>query len=171
MIKKYADARGVETYKVKDYKTIEINEDGLEGYLSYLYTDEYIKGKDGTLTLYTTRTHLQFFRNEGNYCFTATYENDGSFRDFYVDITEGIGLTEDKVPYHNDLYLDMIIRSEDDYEVLDEDELKDAYEKNEITKEQYLKAYEILNFIKSSFMSNMKKYRKIADKYYKILQK
>lgn len=171
MIKKYADARGVKAYKLRDYKTIEIDDKGVEGYCSYLHTDEYIISDEGEETYYTTRVHLQFFRKAGDYCFTATYENDESFRDFYIDITDGIGLTEDNVPYHNDLYLDMIVRSKDDFEVLDEDELKEAYEKNDITKEQFNRAYEILNFLKSSFLSNLDSYKELADKYYKFLQK
>ena len=65
----------------------------------------------------------------------------------------------------------MIVRSKDDFEVLDEDELKEAYEKNDITKEQFNRAYEILNFLKSSFLSNLDSYKELADKYYKILQK
>ena len=171
MIKKYADARGVKAYKLRDYKTIKIDDEGVEGYCSYLYTDEYIYSDTGEETYYTSRVHLQFFREAGDYCFTATYEDDGSFRDFYIDITDGMGLTEDNVPYHNDLYLDMIVRSQDDYEVLDEDELKEAYQKNDITKEQFERAYKILNFLKSSFLNNVDRYKELADNYYKKLQK
>jgi predicted RNA-binding protein associated with RNAse of E/G family len=65
----------------------------------------------------------------------------------------------------------MIVRSKDDFEVLDEDELEDAFHKNEITKEQFNRAYEILNFLKSSFLSNIDRYKELADKYYKFLQK
>ena len=54
---------------------------------------------------------------------------------------------EDGIPYEDDLYLDVVIVPDGRIHVLDEDELKSAYDRKEVSKEEYEMAYRVANKI------------------------
>lgn len=57
--------------------------------------------------------------------------------EYYFDIIKESGLTEDKIPYYLDLYLDVTIQRNGEVNILDEEELEKAYQENEISEEDY----------------------------------
>lgn len=75
---------------------------------------------------------------EGEYFWiTAMFDEADELKEIYVDMTDGNVLNADD-PYFRDMYLDYIILEGDVLEV-DIDELEEAYDYGEITKEQYEK--------------------------------
>jgi len=81
-------------------------------------------------------------------------DNNKKIIDYYFDISSENGL-EDKIPYYDDLYLDVLYYPNQNnlIEYDDMDELEEALKENKITKEQFDKAIstaeEIVNEIKN----------------------
>ena len=104
---------------------------------------------------------VEMIPKEGN-CALRVFLNDKKeIVEYYFDIIKESGLTEDKIPYFIDLYLDIIVRKNGEVDVIDEDELEMAYKKKEISKTDYnlvLKVKDqILNEIKNNTCVLMKK--------------
>ena len=82
-------------------------------------------------------------------------DSDKKIIDYYFDISSENGL-EDKIPYYDDLYLDVLYYPNQNnlIEYDDMDELEDAFKENKITKEQFDQAIktaeEIVNEIKNN---------------------
>jgi len=74
--------------------------------------------------------------NDKNYTITAMFDNKLNIIEWYIDIVNSVGV-EDNVPCMEDLYLDIVITNLGEIIVLDRDELEEAYNKKNITKEQY----------------------------------
>ncbi len=71
---------------------------------------------------------------------TAMYRPNGRLSVCYVDVMERLEYDPDGVAAYVDKYLDVVFTPEGDAAVLDRDELDEAYEKKDITREQYLSA-------------------------------
>ena len=84
--------------------------------------------------------------------------------EWYFDIARSIG-KENNIPYEDDLYLDVLVKSNGEIVLLDEDELKEAYERLEITKEEYDEAYKTANDLINKVKGNKEKLRQFTDKY------
>ena len=106
-------------------------------------------------------------KNE-NYTIRMFLNDKKEILEYYFDITYKNGLDEKTcIPYYDDLYLDITIKK-DKIEVLDEDELQEALNNKDITKEQFDLAIktkdELLKTIKdktNKFMNiDVKKYLK-----------
>ena len=71
----------------------------------------------------------------------------------------------------DDLYLDLVISKEGDFYILDEDELKNALNEKDITKDDYKLAYDTLDMLtkKYSDKSNIEKLSNFTDKYLELL--
>ena len=81
---------------------------------------------------------------------------------YYFDITLENGLDkETKIPFYDDLYLDVVLRNDDSIEVLDENELLDALNQKNITKAQYDLAI-------SSIVSLIESIKNKSNKYIKL---
>ena len=79
---------------------------------------------------------------------------------------------EDGIPYEDDLYLDVVIVPDGRIHVLDEDELKSAYDRKEVSKEEYEMAYRVANKIieKGKNKKYLDELTKFTTKYLKILR-
>ena len=58
----------------------------------------------------------------------------------YIDMIDDQGVDEDGVPFFIDCYLDLIVYTDGDVVVDDRDELDEALQAKEITREQYDRA-------------------------------
>ncbi len=75
------------------------------------------------------------------YSVTAMIAPDGAIAQWYIDICAGIGLTPEGIPWHDDLYLDLVTTGRGDVEVLDERELDEALAAGAITPEEHQAAW------------------------------
>ena len=70
---------------------------------------------------------LEILPKTENYAIKVYFDNNKNVIEYYIDITNGCGIDEiSKIPYYDDLYLDITI-TDRKIEILDEDELENAY--------------------------------------------
>lgn len=72
-----------------------------------------------------------------NYTMRVFFNENRERLEYYFDISLKNGLDEEsKIPYYDDLYTDITVKK-DKIEILDEDELKEALEKQRISRDEY----------------------------------
>lgn len=108
---------------------------------------------------------LQFIPENSNVAMTVCYDKENKILNWYFDIINKIGI-EGNNPFFEDLYLDVTINPNNKIEVLDEDELENALNTNDITKEQYDMVYEVSNKLISQIDGKVKELTKFSDKYF-----
>ena len=74
------------------------------------------------------------------------------------------------IRYEDDLYLDVVVRMNSEI-LLDEDELKDAYKRREMTKEEYDETYTIAHNLIRKIKGNEDKLYEFTEKYLKMFLK
>ena len=94
------------------------------------------------------------------------YNNDNLIQ-WYFDIAKEIGI-ENNIPYEDDLYVDIVITPNGRKEILDEEELMDALNKNEITQEDVELVYETVKLIEDKFVNNFSYLTDLTDKFLKM---
>ena len=85
---------------------------------------------------------LTLFQKGESYVVTAMFDNKGQIVQWYIDICKAIGFTDRGVPWYDDLYLDIIISSDYDVALIDEDDLALALKQSVIKQEDYDFAYQ-----------------------------
>lgn len=80
---------------------------------------------------------LQYFPKDEHYVVTAMFDNEKQIIEWYIDTCRNQGITDQGVPWFDDLYLDVIVLKDGEVFLLDEDELDDALEKGHITAADY----------------------------------
>lgn len=93
-----------------------------------------------------------------NYAIRVYFDRDKNVIEYYIDITNGCGIDEiSKVPYYDDLYLDITITN-GKIEILDEDELRSAYQNKSIDIDTYNRAINTKNQLLNEIKNNSNKY-------------
>lgn len=80
---------------------------------------------------------LQVAFKEQMFWATMMYSPEGRFLQGYFDITAWNKFEDMENPTFRDMYLDLVLTADNKILVLDRDELEEALEQNEITKEEY----------------------------------
>ena len=83
---------------------------------------------------------LEFYDYNKKYRLTAMYNEKNEIIEWYFDIARKIG-RENGIPYEDDLYLDVVVTPTGDIKLLDEDELKNAFDRFEVNKLDHDMAY------------------------------
>ena len=112
---------------------------------------------------------LEFYDYNSNIKLTAFYDDNSKIIEWYFDIAKEIG-KENGVPYHEDLYLDIVVKPNGKIILLDEQELKEALEKLEITEQEYKMSYQEANSLILVLQENIEKLRQFTDKYLKLFE-
>ncbi len=107
---------------------------------------------------------LEFYDYNSKVKLTAIYDENNKIIEWYFDIARSIG-KENNVPYEDDLYLDVVLRPDGEIILLDEDEIKEAYERKEMTKSELDDAYKITNDLIKKIQGKEKKIEVFTDKY------
>jgi len=112
----------------------------------------------GDVCLYNNGySELCYIPDRENWTLFAIYDSSGEIVEWYIDITRKNAVDDEGNPYCDDLYLDVALLPDGTALVLDEDELKNALDRGDITRQEYDMAYNVLDEIKS---------RKILDTGY-----
>lgn len=104
----------------------------------------------------------QLFSLDRNYVLTIMIDENKNVIQWYFDISYKIGL-DNKVPYEMDMYLDLIITKEGNIIKMDEEELIDAYNKGELTKEDLDNAYDIYNYLVDKYYNNLDELKEFTN--------
>lgn len=107
---------------------------------------------------------LEILPKDENYSIRVYFDNNKNIIEYYIDITNGCGIEEEsKVPYYDDLYLDITI-TDGQVEVLDQDELDNAFSNKLIDINTYNKAVKTKDKLLEEIKNNCNKYLSINMK-------
>ena len=104
----------------------------------------------------------QLFSLDRNYVLTIMIDENKNVIQWYFDISYKIGL-DNGVPYEMDMYLDLIITKEGNIIKMDEEELIDAYNKGELTKEDLDNAYDIYTYLVDKYYNNLDELKELTN--------
>lgn len=113
---------------------------------------------------------LEFYDYNKKYRLTAMYNENNEIIEWYFDIARKIG-KEKGMPYEDDLYLDVVLTPEGDIKLLDEDELKNAFDRFEVNKSDYEMAYNEAKQLMNKLQNNKDTLKILTDKYLKEMLK
>lgn len=107
---------------------------------------------------------LEFYDYNSIVRLTAMYNDKNKIVEWYFDIAKEIG-KENGIPYEDDLYLDVVVNPNGKIILLDEDELKLALDRLEISKEDYNMAYDETTKLMKKLRKNRDKLENFTNKY------
>ena len=110
---------------------------------------------------------IEVYPDNEHYVITIMFDNNDNLIQWYFDIAKEIGI-ENNIPYEDDLYVDIVITPNGRKEILDEEELMDAWNKNEITQEDVELVYETVKLIEDKFVNNFSYLTDLTDKFLKM---
>ena len=164
--KRYAD-RFVGNRANAELKIISVKDNYFNGDI-YFYNFIEVKDKllipNGKCIMDNNYKWLEFYDYSSKVKLTAIYDENNEIIEWYFDIAREIG-RENNVPYEDDLYLDVVVTPTGDVILLDEDELKEAYDKKEMTKDEFKNAYKEANQLMNKLKNNKDKLKEYTDKY------
>lgn len=111
---------------------------------------------------------LEFYDYTSKVRLTAMYDDKNQVVEWYFDIARCLG-KENGVPYEDDLYLDVVLTPDDEIILLDEDEFREAFEKYEMTKDEFDEAYKIAYDLMKKLEGKLEKVKNFTDKYLRIM--
>ncbi|MBR3324502.1 MAG: GNAT family N-acetyltransferase [Clostridia bacterium] len=163
--KRYADMFNSEKAKAK-LKVNSVEEEFFKGDI-YFYDFNEVKKKillpNGKTLIDVNYKWLEFYDYSSKVKLTAVYDENNEIFEWYFDIARKIG-KEKGIPYEDDLYLDVVLRPDGEIILLDEDELEEAYNKKQVTKEEYNNAYKEAEKLMENLKNNKEKLEKYTDK-------
>lgn len=167
--KRYADKSVGNRVKEANQKVISVNDDFFTGDIYFYHATE-VQNKmiipSGKCILDNNYKWLEFYDYNSKVKLTAIYDENNKIIEWYFDIAREIG-KENGIPYEDDLYLDVVVTPMGDILLLDEDELKDALNRREITNLEYENAYKEANRLIDKLKGNTDKLKSYTEKYLK----
>ncbi|NLG51669.1 MAG: DUF402 domain-containing protein [Chloroflexi bacterium] len=141
----------------KDYiktfqsETCRVDDQDIKGYVSLVRVGEVNRPfVVGEIYLYNNGySELNYLPDDEHWYLSAIYDDSGNIVEWYVDITRKNAVDEEGRPYCDDLYLDAALMPDGKIRVLDEDEIKDALDQGNITRQEFEMAYRVLNELRA----------------------
>jgi len=158
----------------KEYKNIQVDTEEFTGNISLIKINKvknnwYVDEEERCI-LGDDFRWLVIYPKDKKYCITAMYNEKRQIVEWYIDIARETGI-ENGIPYEDDLYLDVVIVPDGRIHLLDEDELKEAYNRYEVSRDEYDMAYEVANNIIDNINEkNINRLKNFTDKYLYILE-
>ncbi|MFK7691913.1 DUF402 domain-containing protein [Paenibacillus sp. HJGM_3] len=84
---------------------------------------------------------LQHFPEHASYVLTSVYNDKAELVQSYIDICKQHGITDQGVPWYDDLYLDVVMLPTGEVFLLDKEELEEAYQQGIVSEEDYKHAW------------------------------
>jgi predicted RNA-binding protein associated with RNAse of E/G family len=171
MERKFADRSNWSRIIKKNFKLAHICNEEFSGYVSAIYIDKVkeplmvnMLGKDYCI-VDDGYTWLQCLPAYGNYSLTTMYNKNKEIVQWYFDITKQNGIDENGMPFFDDLYLDVVVLPSSEILLLDEDELQDALNNSEITRDDYDLAYKEAKMLMEGMASDIEELSIFCNKY------
>lgn len=114
---------------------------------------------------------LHHIPRNGRHVITAMFDAAGDVVQWYIDICSGTGVSDDLVPWFDDLYLDLIVQTSGEFELLDADELQEALDTGVIDQALFDLAWEEANRLQELLERNHFGQLTLASNYRKQLLK
>lgn len=174
---KYADYPNWHRVNKKSYTNKYFNNQDFSGNISLLTAEEVkeklivTKHNKELVILDNGYKWLEIYpENNKNIAVSVAIDNKDNILEWYIDIAKESALTEEGIPYINDLYLDVILYPSGEIEMLDQDELQEALDNNDITKEDFDLAYKVSNEIIKQIDGKVEEITRFTNKYYKLFK-
>ena len=174
---KHADFPNWERVNKKGYINKYFSNEDFKGNISLLTAEEVKeklvitkKGKELVLIDNNYKWLEVYPDNNKNIALSVAMDEKDQVIEWYFDIARDTLLTEKGVPYIEDLYLDVILYPSGEIELLDEDELEEALEKNDITKEEFDFAYKVADGLIKQIDGKTSELRCFSNKYFELLK-
>ena len=97
------------------------------------------------------------------YCITVMMDEGFNVKVSYVDMIDSQGIDDDGVPFFYDCYLDLVVYPDGYVKVDDRDELDEALQNGDISKEQYDRALQTADRVRQTLFADYDKYVKFID--------
>ena len=166
---KYGNNPNPKSILDSDYKIINVKDDFFEGSISMV---DILKARrvrivprdNGKEQKIFDNNHkwLMLFPKDKSYTITAMFDENLDLIEFYIDMIDKIGMTEEGIPYMHDLFLDVVITCDREVYILDQDELYNALKNKEITSKQYDLANKTSKEV-ISYYSNVKNFDDLKE--------
>lgn len=88
---------------------------------------------------------MQHYPKGEHYVVTTMFDEQGKVIQWYIDICKNQGLTEQKVPWFDDLYLDIVVLPTGEVYLMDEDELEEAFKTGDVSSKDVIMAKKTAN--------------------------
>ena len=130
-------------------------------------TNKFIINNGKTIAMDNGYYIVEVIPKNENYAMRVFLDDKKEIVEYYFDIIKESGLAEEyNIPYFIDLYLDITVLYNDKINVIDEDELLDAYSTNIITKEEYDKVLQVKDKLLEEIKNKTNKYMNLnINKY------
>ncbi len=171
--KRYADKYVGYRAQKAEQKIISVTDEYFNGdiyYYNFIEVNNPIIIPNGKCIIDNNYKWLEFYDYLSKIKLTAIYDENSEIIEWYFDIAREIS-KDNGIPYEDDLYLDVVVTPNGDVTLLDEDELKEAYNKREMTKEEYENAYEQAEKLMNKLKNNKEKLKEFTEKYLKEILK
>ncbi len=165
--KRYADQYVGKRVKKSEQKILSVNEKNFVGeiyFYNFIEVENKIIVPNGKCILDNNYKWLEFYDYNSKVKLTSIYNEKNEIIEWYFDIAREIG-KENDVPYEDDLYLDVVVTPSGDVILLDEDELKEALNKMEITKLEYENAYKEAENLMNALKGKKDELQEFTDRF------
>lgn len=167
--KRYADRYVGKRVKKSNQKILSVNDKEFIGdiyFYNFIEVEDKMIIPNGKCIMDNNYKWLEFYDYSSKVKLTAFYDEEDKIIEWYFDIAREIG-KENGVPYEDDLYLDVVVTQTGEVILLDEDELKAALDRMEITDLEYRNAYKEAENLMDKLKRRKEKLQKFTDKYLK----
>lgn len=86
-------------------------------------------------------TWLQHFPDGARYCVTTVLNPDGEVVQHYIDVADKLGVSDEDIPWWDDLYLDVLVVPGVGSEIVDEDDLEQGLIEGVVTEADAAQAH------------------------------
>ena len=108
--------------------------------------------------------------NNKNIAASIIINDKNEILQWYFDIAKDTGMTENGVPYIDDLYLDVILYPSGELKMIDQDELQEALDSDDITKQDFEMAYRVAESLMNDIEGKVEKLTDFTFKYLKLMK-
>lgn len=165
--KRYADRHVDRKANKSKQKVMSVNEKYFTGdiyFYDFIEVKEKIVIPNGKCIMDNNYKWLEFYDYNSKVKLTAIYDENNEIIEWYFDIAREIGKEKD-APYEDDLYLDVVVTPEGEIILLDEEELKNALNRMEITEKEYKDTYKEANQLMDRLSNKKEDLQEFTDKY------
>ena len=176
--REYADyANNKEIYN-REYKKVDLKDDPYFGAACLMEVKKadkkrWVTRKDGEEVVIQDVGYkwLTLFPKEENFAIIAIYNVNNEFVQFIFNIGKNVQYKA-KIPYLDDLYLDVVLTSKNDVEFNGEDELENAYKSENLKYKDYEIARKAADKVLHKFhkQAGFEELKQIANKYLDIIK-
>lgn len=142
--------------------------DGFEGYIACVRIEKANKvifvGKDNDVCIINDGyCWIEMYPDNENYAITTIFEDKGNLVEWYVDAVINCNNKKGIVCY-DDLYLDIAVKPNGQWTMIDEDELMQARDEGEITQNEVDLAFDALKKFKEKYLDNFDRLKEFTIK-------